>query len=92
MFDLNTLPGNGWNASRLERFRQIGQEFLDVRQLLTDLPADDPDKTTDPNKPSLFWGDADGNPDPAGTHLIGRSAVLEVWTENGRPFGRVRRP
>lgn len=48
------------------------QNFLDVSIPLADLPNDDPDKTTDPARPDLFWDK--GN-------LVGRGCVITnvVW-------------
>ncbi len=55
------------------------QDQLDFRQKLNTLPIDDPDRTTDPNKPWIFW---DGPGQPGNTDLVGRADVVEsvVWT------------
>lgn len=45
------------------------QSALDVRQRIFDLPNDDPDKTTDPKRPDLFWDGAD---------LVGRAETVTV--------------
>ena len=55
---------------------QLLQAMLDVRQPRGGLPADDPDKTINPNRPDLFWD---------GTDLVGR-AVLVTITWNGATF------
>lgn len=51
---------------------QLLQALLDTRIPIANLPVDDPDKTTNPNRPDLFW---------AGTNLVGRSTLVTVtWT------------
>ena len=68
------IPGNSWNANRLAKFVERAQQLIDFRQPLADLPADDPDKTTDPATPFLFWD---------GTDIVARSAVLENVSWDG---------
>lgn len=54
------IPGNSWNPQRLAKFAEQANELLTLRIPLADLPADDPDKTTDPNRyPLLYWDGAD---------------------------------
>lgn len=54
------IPGNSWNQNRLNKFVEIAHEFLTKRQSIADLPADDPDKTIDPNNyPWLYWDAGD---------------------------------
>ena len=54
------IPGNSWNQNRLNKFADRANEVLTYRQPLADLPADDPDKTTDPNNfPILYWDGSD---------------------------------
>lgn len=59
------------------------QDNLDNRQLIADLPDDDPDKVSDPGLPYLFWD---------GSFLVGRSVVVEnvKWGENEKPIIRIR--
>lgn len=45
------------------------QAFLDSRQLIADLPDDDPDKYVDPGRPDLFWD---------GLYLVGRAVRVTV--------------
>ena len=68
------IPGNGWPQQRLNRARDRLQDLLDFRQPLADLPVDDPDKTTDPALPDLFW---DGN------DLVGRNTVVDWFRWDG---------
>lgn len=54
------IPGNSWNQHRLDLFTQRANDLLTLRIPLADLPADDPDKTTDPNNfPWLYWDSGD---------------------------------
>lgn len=54
------IPGNSWNQNRLDLFVTRANELLTKRQPIADLPADDPDKTTDPNNyPWLYWDGGD---------------------------------
>lgn len=48
------------------------QAQVDVKQPRSGLPNDDPDKTTNPDRPDLFWD---------GPDLIGRSIIVYVtWS------------
>jgi len=54
------IPGASWNANRLAKFVERANEILTLRIPLASLPADDPDKTTDPNDfPWLYWDAGD---------------------------------
>ena len=54
------IPGSSWNPQRLAGFVAKANELLTLRIPLADLPADDPDKTTDPNDyPWLYWDGGD---------------------------------
>lgn len=82
------IPGNNINA-RIDNLKAIAQSYLDRRQALADLPGDDPDKTTNPNRPDLFWGRSDGtvHPNPAqNDHLISRPVTLVDLTFDGVRF------
>ncbi len=49
------------------------QQQVDVKQRRSDLPNDDPDKTTNPNRLDLFWD---------GPDLIGRGLTVKCqWTD-----------
>lgn len=50
------------------------QADLDVRTPLAGLPTDDPEKTTDPALPCLFWD---------GPDLVGRDVEVEATPEGG---------
>jgi len=61
------------------------QQFLDTRQRKNDLPVDDPDRKTDPNRPNLYWGDEDGTPNSHGQYLISRPIeVTNVAWDTGQ--------
>lgn len=78
--DFATL-GTGSNTVKAERLRQAIQNFFDVRIPLSLLTTDDTDKILDPNRDDLFWGDANGIPQPNpldNTHLIGRGCLATV--------------
>jgi len=76
-FQLSDLPSNlknKPNTQKAEFITGILQNALDSRQLLTSLPTDDPDRTTDPAQPNMFWATStDGN-----TYLVGRSTLVTV--------------
>jgi len=76
----NTLPpGNA--QKKADAVKQILQNYFDVRQALTTLPIDDPDRFTNPNLGFLFWSDANGipqTPDTNNTHLTGRNCVINI--------------
>lgn len=59
--------------------KELLQEDLTFRQLVRDLPDDDPDKTTDPALGErLFW---EGN--GANRELVSRSTIVERFEWNG---------
>ncbi len=68
----------GSNALKSEDMKARLQNFLDVRIPLADLPDDDPDKTTDPARPDLFWDKGD---------LVGRGCVITDVFWDGERFG-----
>jgi hypothetical protein len=56
----------------------VQENYLDTRQRLITLPTDDPDRTIDPARPTLFW---DGPGAPGQTDLVGRSVLITIeWT------------
>ena len=56
----------------------VQENYLDVRQRLNTLPNDDPDRTTDPARVTLFW---DGTGALGTTDLVGRSVEITIeWT------------
>lgn len=86
-FEFASFPG-GANTpgKRRDHIIAIVQSWLDTRQRLSDLPADDPDKTTDPARPDLFWEGQGGN-----AELVARSIVIEgvEWNAANSPPLRV---
>lgn len=81
---------NGMSQKKADALVPILQALLDSRTPLADLPADDPDKTVDPNRQDLFWD---------GTELVGRHVTvggidwdgngLSVRLRNTKPISRV---
>jgi hypothetical protein len=78
-YDFSALPGSGFDASRLALINAAIQAAVDTRIPLSDLPETDPDKRTNPNRPTLYWSDASGNPSPTGAYLCARHT--RVWLE-----------
>jgi hypothetical protein len=66
------FPGN--RAAKAAALKIALQDWLDVRQPISGLPSDDPDKTTDPARPDLFWDNGD---------LVGRSVLVTSVTITG---------
>lgn len=93
-FDLSAVPGNGYNVNRLAKINAAIQAEIDTRVLLTDLPADDPDRTINPDRRDLFWSDADGTPvaSPVGAFLCSRPAILWLTWDGSRLVPNVRDP
>jgi len=54
---------------------QLLQALLDVRQPISGLPAEDPDKLVNPNRPDLFWD---------GLDLVGRGVKVTVSWNGSR--------
>jgi hypothetical protein len=67
-FYYDQITGSGWPAARLRKAQEWLQAACDKRTPLIDLPADDPDKTTDPNTAWAFWEDGD---------LVERNIIIE---------------
>ena len=55
----SSITGNTWTRQRLSRLVAAIQAGFDNVQPIADLPADDPDKTTDPARANVFWDGAD---------------------------------
>ena len=62
------------------RLKGLIQAFLDTRQRLNTLPGDDPDRSTDPARPDLFW---DGPGQPGNTDLVSRPIEVGEITWDG---------
>lgn len=75
----NFLSGN--RAKKLADITAAIQDELDVRIKLSDLPDGDPDKTTDPALPWLFWEGTGGN-----AELVCRETLVRVY-DTGQDFG-----
>lgn len=66
-------PSASTNETRIAHItNHVQTNFLDKRIKLKDLPADDPDKTTDPGLPWLFWEGQGGN-----AELVARNVIIE---------------
>jgi hypothetical protein len=56
----------------------VQENYLDFRQRLNTIPTNDPDRTTDPAQPHLFW---DGPGSPGQTDLVSRAVEISIeWT------------
>jgi len=82
------IQGNLGNAPNREEVRQSMQAFLDVRQFLTDLPLDDPDRGCSfENTDFFFCGDIDGGKKTSldATHIVSRECeVTDVQFVDGQ--------
>ncbi len=58
-FTYDALP-NGSTAKRAESLEASIQGWIDVRQPLSSIPIDDPDKSIDPLLAKIFWADISG--------------------------------
>jgi hypothetical protein len=80
VFNYDSL-GNGSVLLKAGRLAEALQAMFDNRQALTSIPLDDPDRFANPDTPTLYWGDADGNPiaslQEGATHLISRCVIVE---------------
>lgn len=81
-------------AKREEELRELLQRPYDRSIPITELPLDDPDRATDPNRGGLYWSDDRGDRNVAvidKTHLWSRGCeILVAW--DGQVFqvsGRV---
>lgn len=74
----NALTGAARNnpTQIAAKLTELLQTKLDTVIALSALPIGDPDKTTNPNRPDLFW-DGLGN-------LIGRSVKVTISVVNGQ--------
>ncbi len=74
----DTVAGPGTKDEKASAFIPFLQDKLDFKQKLNTLSIDDPDRTTDPALPNLFW---EGPGQPGNTDLVGRSDVVEnvIW-------------
>lgn len=84
--------GPGSKAKLAAAFKEVLQKGLSVIQPIADLPAGDPDKTTDPKLAMgerMFWGDKDGkiqaNPSK-NDRLVSRSVIVEFITWDGTVY------
>ena len=59
----------------------VQQFVFDTITLLTDFPADDPARLTDPDKGTFFWSDEDGTKNPSGLFITGREIILVDFDE-----------
>jgi hypothetical protein len=77
------VAGVGTKEEIAAAFVPFLQDQLDVRQKLNTLPSDDPDRSTDPAQPFLFW---DGPGQPGNTDLVSRSVIVEDVVWNGSVY------
>lgn len=73
--------GQGSVQTKAAALQQILQNYFDVRQPLSSLPVDDPDRYINPDLPNIFWSDANGVPqipETNNTHLTGRNCVIDI--------------
>ena len=75
-------PSASTNEVRQQHIIDQAQLWFDTRIKLKDLPADDPNKTTDPAMPHLFWEGTGGN-----AELVSRNLVIEnvVYDDTATP-------
>ena len=84
VFELNYLSGvvfTPGSPEAIEAIRAFIQDSHDERTTLNQLPVDDPDRTTDPARPELFW---DGPGQPGNTDLVSRSSIYKVFWDGAR--------
>ena len=80
VFTSDDIPGNGWNAQRLEKARVKLQQLLDYRILAADIP---------PDEETLGWSDAEMQAVYGGRmwydsgDLISRSVVVDAMIWDG---------
>jgi hypothetical protein len=65
-------PSANTNEKRQQHVIEHAQTWLDSRIRLSDLPADDPDKSTDPALPWRFWEGSGGS-----AELVTRNYIIE---------------
>jgi len=68
-------PGNEIKVAAV--IQSLLQASLDVRQIRNQLPQDDPDRNTNPNRPDLFWEQ---------NELVGRSVEVYNVTWDGTVY------
>ena len=87
VFNVNDIPGNGWNQNRLDRLRDKLREQSDFRQLIADLPDEDPDKTATPAELFAEYGNRmfiDDPPGQSGPFLVSRNTDYTVTWDGTR--------
>lgn len=85
--DVQGNPGSGQHPQRMQ---DAVNKALTFRQLLSSLPIEDPDRTTDPDRGRLFWGDLDGKKtllEPFDrTYLVSRAVTVTVDHWDGEKY------
>jgi hypothetical protein len=77
-FDIAGFVGEDSQAKADSVALFVQENYLDFRQRLNTIPTDDPDRTTDPGQPFLFW---DGPGSPGQTDLVSRAVEISIeWT------------
>jgi hypothetical protein len=79
-----TILYSALSGTRLEQedlLITLLQELLDTKTRIAQLAKDDPDKTTDPGRPDLFWSED-------GKFLVGRPVLVVAapWNEDRTRF------
>lgn len=83
---ININDLNGSPNSKAAQIRDFFQQFLQVVIALSDLPSDDPDKTINPNRPDIYWSNADGTVNTSGLFLTSRSATVSVTAQSASNY------
>ncbi len=78
--NVGKLTGNT-AAKKAKLIAWVQQHALDTITLLTDFPADDPARLSDPDTTTFFRSDADGTKNPAGLFITGREIILVNFDE-----------
>jgi hypothetical protein len=81
-----TVPLSALSGTRLEQeamLIELLQNLLDKKQRRNQLPQDDPDKTTDPGLPWLFWEGTGGQGMLVSREIL---VVAAPWNEDLQRF------
>lgn len=73
--NIGKLTGNP-AAKKAQLIQWFNQYVFQTIIPLADLPADDPDKTIDPDSPTQFWGDENGIKQAPFDHYVSQANVL----------------
>ncbi len=79
----------GSDDLRGKQLEEALQAQVDGRAERLSIVSDDPDRSVNPDKPTSYWSDADGNPVDSifdATHLTNRCVLVTVLFWNGTDF------